>query len=193
MLSEILKGKRVILASKSPRRQELLKGLDIPFEIITKAVDESYPNHIATRKIAEFLSEKKAAAFDDVMDVDVILITADTIVVSNNLVLEKPYNSEEAFKMINTLSGQSHEVITGVTVRSSEKLITFSASTKVEFKTLTETEIEYYIKTYQPYDKAGSYGIQEWIGYIGIPRIEGSYFNVMGLPVYELNEVLSKF
>ncbi len=191
MLAEKLKGKRVVLASKSPRRQELLKGLNLEFEVKTKEVDESYPIEIEVDKIAEYLALKKAIAFGDELDNNTILITADTIVIKKNEVLEKPNNKGEAKKILTELSGNSHKVITGVCVKTIKKTISFSVSTTVHFKVLTSLEIDYYINHFKPFDKAGSYGIQEWIGYIGIPKIEGSYFNVMGLPVFELNEVLN--
>ena len=192
MLREILKGKHIILASKSPRRQELLKGLDIDFTVLTKDVDESYPDDLPSGQIAAYLAEKKANAFVNELKKNTILITADTIVISNGKVLGKPKDRVAAIQMVSALSGKQHQVTTGVCVKTNDKTIPFSVTTEVEFKTLDQTEIAYYVDQYKPYDKAGSYGIQEWIGYIGIPSIKGSYFNVMGLPVYELYDVLKK-
>ncbi len=191
MTPQNIANKKVILASKSPRRQELLKGLNIPFEVLTREVNEDYPAHIATAEIAEFLAKKKANAFVDILNDENIIICADTIVVLGNKVLGKPKSHAEAFEMLEALSGRQHKVISGVCVKTNTKTISFSSTTIVDFKTLSDAEINFYIKTYKPFDKAGSYGIQEWIGYIGISNINGSYFNVMGLPVYELNEVLS--
>ncbi|MFD1551846.1 septum formation protein Maf [Putridiphycobacter roseus] len=192
MLLENIAHKKVILASKSPRRQELLKGLNIPFEVLTREVDESYPKHLAPTEIATFLAEKKANAFLDILQADNLIICADTIVVLGEVVLGKPKDATEAFEMLRALSGKQHQVITGVCVKTDKKTISFSSTTTVAFKTLEDSEIKFYIDTYKPYDKAGSYGIQEWIGYIGISNINGSYFNVMGLPLFELNEVLAK-
>jgi len=191
MLADKLKNKDIILASKSPRRQELLKGLNVPFKVVTKDVDESYPATIITKKIAEYLANKKADAFKNTVNDNTILITADTVVILDDDVLGKPKDEQEAIEMLKRLSGRTHEVITGVCVKTKVKTTVFSSTTTVTFKTLTEVEIDYYVKSYSPFDKAGSYGIQEWIGYIGISKIKGSYFNVMGLPVFELNEVLS--
>lgn len=192
MLDKKLKGKEIILASKSPRRNELLKGLDIDFKVITKSIDESFPNDIPSEKVAEYIALKKAIVFDGLSD-NQILITADTVVILGDEILGKPNNRDEAFAMLNSLSNKEHTVITGVCIKSNSKEIAFSVSTKVSFKHLTNDEIYYYIDKYQPFDKAGSYGIQEWIGYIGIKSIEGSYYNVMGLPLFELNENLKSF
>ena len=193
MLSKKLSGKRIILASKSPRRQELLKGLNIPFEIMTKEVDESFPDSINPTDVAQYLAELKAEAFEMDLKNDAIIITADTVVISEGKILGKPSNSSDSRQMLNQLSNRSHNVITGVCIKSKQKTVSFSVSTMVQFKSLSSQEIDYYIAQYKPFDKAGSYGIQEWIGYIGIPKIEGSYFNVMGLPVYELNQALLDF
>lgn len=193
MLSELLKEKKIILASKSPRRKELLAGLDIEFETRIKEVDESYSSDIATHKVAEFLADKKARAFQSELQNNEIIITSDTIVISDGEILEKPKSKKQAFEMLSKLSGKSHDVITGVCLMSLDKTELFSEITKVWFKELTSDEINYYIKKYEPFDKAGSYGIQEWIGYIGIEKIEGTYFNVMGLPVNLLYNKLQKF
>ncbi|HYQ57442.1 MAG TPA: Maf family nucleotide pyrophosphatase [Draconibacterium sp.] len=182
-----------ILASKSPRRQELLKSLGIEFQVITKDVDESYPAEISPVKIPGYLAEMKAKAFIGELNNKDLLITADTIVVLNDLVLGKPADYEHAFQMLSALSGNMHDVITGVCLSSEKKTVVFSSLTKVLFKQLTKTEIDYYIKTFNPYDKAGAYGIQEWIGSIGISHIEGSFYNVMGLPLQKLYEEIQKF
>ncbi|MGB1104779.1 MAG: Maf family nucleotide pyrophosphatase [Crocinitomicaceae bacterium] len=192
MLEHLL-NKTVILASKSPRRQELLKGLDIDFEIKTKEVDESYPDRLSPFQVPVYLAEKKADAFMDGLTKDSILITSDTIVVLNGEILEKPKTLEQGKEMIRLLSGNEHTVVTGVCVRSQEKSISFSDETKVLFTTFSEDEIDYYINKYKPFDKAGSYGVQEWIGYVGIEKLEGSYYNVMGLPVHKLYAVLKDF
>jgi len=192
MLLNNIKHKNIILASKSPRRQELLKGLNIPFKVVTREVNEDYPNHLTADEIAKYLAEKKASAMTDLVKEENIIICADTIVAIGDKILEKPNNALEAHEMLKQLSGKQHQVITGVCVKILTKNIVFSSVTTVDFKVLSEAEINYYVKNYKPYDKAGSYGIQEWIGYIGISNINGSYFNVMGLPVFELNEVLSQ-
>lgn len=192
MLSN-LKSKKIILASKSPRRQELLKGLDIQFEIKTKEVDESYPLTMKPEQVPVFLAEKKADAFVDLLEKDTILITSDTIVIQGKNILEKPNVIEEGKAMIRKLSGQVHTVVTGVCIQTLEKSISFSDETRVLFTDLTDDEIDYYMKNYQPFDKAGSYGVQEWIGYVGIERLEGSYYNVMGLPVHKVYTALKTF
>ncbi|MEO5645811.1 MAG: Maf family nucleotide pyrophosphatase [Bacteroidia bacterium] len=193
MYPEKLEQYRFILASKSPRRQFLLTELGIPFELVTKEVDESFPDHLQKDEIPLFLARKKADAFQRDLDEKTIVITADTIVWINDHVLNKPENAEEASVMLRELSGNRHEVFTGVCLKSAKKEITFSVRTVVYFRELTEGEINYYISKYKPYDKAGAYGAQEFIGYIGVEKIEGSYFNVMGLPVKELYEELVKF
>lgn len=184
---------KYILASKSPRRQELLKSLGIDFEVKTKEVDESYPMDLSPNKIPEYLAEKKAGAFSDELKAFELLITADTIVILNDQVLEKPTDYDHAFTMLKALSGKMHQVITGVCLSSVKKSVAFSSLTNVLFKELTEMEIEYYLKNFKPFDKAGAYGIQEWIGSIGITHIEGSFYNVMGLPLQKLYEEIQKF
>ena len=186
-------SRKIILASKSPRRQELLKGLGIDFEVKTKEVEEVYPNHLKKQEVALYLSELKSAAFEKEIKANELVITSDTIVCINDQILGKPSGIEEAKAMLHQLSGKKHEVITAVTLLSKEKKHSFFVSTSVYFKELTSEEIDYYVTNYQPFDKAGSYGIQEWIGYIGIEKIEGSYFNVVGLPVHQLYEELLKF
>lgn len=183
----------IILASKSPRRQQLLKDIGVDFEIRLKEVDEVYPSELKGKEVALFLSELKAKAFRNDLQTNEILLTSDTIVCLGEKILGKPTNKQHAIAMLGELSGKKHEVITAVTLTSVSKQHSFAVSTEVYFKPLTIEEITYYIDNYQPYDKAGSYGIQEWIGYIGIEKIVGSYFNVMGLPVKEVYEELIKF
>ncbi len=193
MYPEKLAKYRFILASKSPRRQFLLTELGIPFELVSKEVDESFPEQLQKEEIPLFLARKKADAFEGELDDKTIVITADTIVWINNHVLNKPADAEEARVMLRELSGNRHEVFTGVCLKSANKEIAFSVCTIVYFRELTDGEIDYYISQYKPFDKAGAYGAQEFIGYIGVEKIEGSYFNVMGLPVKELYEELVKF
>ncbi|MBN2778379.1 MAG: septum formation protein Maf [Bacteroidales bacterium] len=183
----------ILLATASPRRQELLAQTGIQFKIV-KAPDivEDYPNNLYRENIATFLAEKKAAAFQDLTK-NQILITADTIVWLNDIVLGKPTDYSDAFQMLKLLSGKSHYVITGVCIKSIEKTKTFYSETLVRFANLEDEEIRYYIEKYKPFDKAGAYGIQEWIGKIGIDYIEGSYYNVVGLPVQMLYRELKKF
>ena len=193
MLSEKLKNKQLILASGSPRRQELLKDLDIDFSIRVKEIDEVYPSNLKAEEITNYLAKLKAKAFENLLKDDEIVITSDTIVWLHNKPLEKPKNAEQAIKMLKELSNEVHEVITSVCIKSSNKQKVFYDITKVSFKELTNNEIKYYVEKYKPFDKAGGYGIQEWIGYIGVTKLEGSYFNVMGLPVHKLYEELLIF
>ena len=182
----------LILSSNSPRRKELLAGLDIPFEVrVIEDIDESYPDSLPTGEIAEYIAQKKAAAYE--VGNDEVLITADTIVVLDDQILGKPADAEEAKLMLRSLSGKTHHVITGVCLKSRDQQHHFSVISEVTFKTLAEEEISYYVETYKPFDKAGAYGIQEWIGYIGVTGLSGSYFNVMGLPVQRIYEELKKF
>ncbi|QHL86389.1 septum formation protein Maf [Nibribacter ruber] len=185
--------KTVILASNSPRRKELLTNLGIPFEVRIKEVDETYSPDLVKAEVAEFLAAHKATAYQEDLLPNEVLITADTIVCLDDKVLNKPYDHAEATRMLNHLSGRSHEVYTGVCLMSSEKSLVFSDVTTVHFRELTREEIDFYINNYKPFDKAGSYGAQDWLGMVGIERIEGSYFNVMGLPVHRLYEELLKF
>jgi len=185
--------KKIVLASKSPRRQNLLKDLGVEFEIRTKEIEEVYPNHLKKQEVALYLSELKASAFKEDLNDNEIVITSDTIVCLEDRVIGKPKDRDDAFNMLSDLSGKMHEVITAVTLTSAQKQHSFYAITEVYFKTLSNFEIDYYINTFQPFDKAGSYGIQEWIGYIGIEKIVGSYFNVMGFPVKEVYEALEEF
>jgi septum formation protein len=184
---------KLILASKSPRRQYLLKELGLNFEVHTKDVDESFPENLKAQEIPLYLCQKKADAFDEELTDTTIVITADTIVWIEGQVLNKPENFDDAVRMLKLLSGKKHEVYTGVCLKSKHKTKTFYALTSVYFKVLSQEEIEYYINNYNPYDKAGAYGAQEWIGYIAVEKIEGTYFNVMGLPVRELYEELLNF
>lgn len=193
MLENISKYK-IILASNSPRRKELLGGLSLSFEVRTmKGIDESYPADLKGEDIPIYISGKKAEAYRDVMAEDEMIITADTIVYDNSQVLGKPKDREDAISMLRQLSGHAHDVITGVSIVTKVKTIQFASTSKVYFASLTDEEIEYYVDSYKPFDKAGSYGIQEWIGFVGVTRIEGSYFNVMGLPIQRLYTELKQF
>lgn len=184
----------IILASNSPRRKELLAGLDLQFDVrVLQDIDESYPNDLPTLKIAEFISKKKADAYTQTMADDELVITADTVVILGDEVMGKPHDEADAKRMLGELSGQTHQVATGVTLSTKERQMSFSVVTDVTFKQLSSDEIDYYIRTYHPMDKAGAYGIQEWIGYIGVTALKGSYFNVMGLPVQRIYEVLKTF
>jgi septum formation protein len=181
----------IILASNSPRRKELLSGLDIAFDVrVLDGIDESYPDTLATRDIAEYISRKKAVAYRATMAADELVITADTIVVLGHEVMGKPKSDDDARRMLHRLSGQTHQVITGVTLTTVSAQKSFSVTTDVTFKTLTDQEIDYYVETYHPSDKAGAYGIQEWIGHIGVVGLQGSFYNVMGLPVQRIYEAL---
>lgn len=194
MINQRLNGRHIILASQSPRRQYLLKELGLEFEILETRVREVYPEGLTPVEIAVYLAELKAQNFDaSRLDPRVILITADTIVSLDTEILGKPSGYSEAVTMLQKLSGRKHDVITAVCLKSRKKKHVFHVLSSVYFKELSLEEIEYYIDNFQPFDKAGGYGIQEWIGYIGIDRIEGSFFNVMGLPVKELYEELLKF
>ena len=189
----LVEGYKVILASNSPRRKELLGGLGIDFEVRTLSdIDESYPKALRGEDIPMFISGKKAEAYKQGMADDEMIITADTIVYDNGQVLGKPKNRGEAVQMLKGLSGHAHEVITGVSIVTKKKTVQFASTSKVTFAALTDEEIAYYVDTYKPYDKAGAYGIQEWIGYVAVTRIEGSYFNVMGLPIQKLYSELKK-
>lgn len=188
-----LKQYKIILASKSPRRQYLLKELGLDFEVRTKEVEENFPDDLKAQEIPLYLCTKKAEAFDEELDENTIVITADTVVWVEGQVLNKPENYDDAVRMLQLLSGRKHEVYTGVCLKSKHKSKVFYACTDVYFKPLSRQEIDYYIHNFNPYDKAGAYGAQEWIGYIAVEKIIGSYFNVMGLPVKELYEELLVF
>ena len=193
MIPDALENYRIILASRSPRRQHLLRDLGIKFDIVIRDFDEAYPENLSGEKIALYLAEAKANSFVNEITANEIVITADTIVWCDGKVLGKPSDREEALSMIRELSGNTHEVITCVSILSKDKKRTFCESTKVTFEKLTEEEMEYYIDKCKPYDKAGAYGIQEWIGIAACSRIEGSYFNVVGLPVQKLYRELHNF
>ena len=185
---------KIILASNSPRRKELLAGLDLQFEMrVLQDIDESYPQDLPTLKIAEFISKKKADAYVETMADDELVITADTVVILGDEVMGKPHDEADAKRMLGELSGRTHQVATGVTLSTRQRQVSFSVVTNVTFKQLSSDEIDYYVRTYHPMDKAGAYGIQEWIGYIGVTALEGSYFNVMGLPVQRIYEALKTF
>ena len=185
---------KIILASNSPRRKELLAGLDLQFTVrVLQDIDESYPHDLPTLKIAEFISKKKADAYVETMADDELVITADTVVILGNEVMGKPHDEADAKRMLGELSGRTHQVVTGVTLSTCERQTSFSVVTDVTFKQLSADEIDYYVRTYHPMDKAGAYGIQEWIGYIGVTALKGSYFNVMGLPVQRIYEALKTF
>lgn len=183
----------VVLASKSPRRQELLRGMGVRFECITKETPERFPE-MPLKKVAGYLSRQKSLAFTDVeLPENYLLITADTVVIAENEILGKPVDRADAFRMLRLLSGKSHVVVTGVTLRSKERTKTFSASSSVTFAALDPEEMAYYVDQYKPFDKAGAYGIQEWIGYVGISGLRGSFYNVMGLPTQRLYNALKNF
>lgn len=185
---------KIVLASNSPRRKELLGGLGISFEVRTlQGIDESYPDTLRGEDIPKYISGKKAEAYLQQMACDELIITADTIVYDNEQVLGKPKDAKEAKAMLRQLSGHSHEVITGVSIVTKQKTVQFASTSKVFFADLTDEEIDYYVANYKPFDKAGAYGIQEWIGFVGVTRIEGSYFNVMGLPIQRLYTELKNF
>lgn len=189
-----LKKYRIILASNSPRRKELLAGLGVDYEVRTLPdVDESYPETLQGADIPLFISKIKADAYKTLLQPDELMITADTIVWMDGMVLGKPRNRFGAIEMLRQLSGHTHQVFTGVTITTAARQHSFSVGTEVRFANLTDEEIVYYVDTYQPMDKAGAYGVQEWIGYIGVENISGSYFNVMGLPVQRLYRELLNF
>ncbi len=189
-----LKKYRLILASNSPRRKELLAGLGLDYEVRTLPdVDESYPESLQGGEIPLYISRMKADAYKPMLQADELMITADTIVWMDGMVLGKPRNKYGAIKMLKQLSGGVHYVYTGVSITTQTRQESFYVATEVRFANLTDEEIEYYVDTYQPMDKAGAYGVQEWIGYIGVENIKGSYFNVMGLPVQRLYTELKKF
>lgn len=184
-----LSNKKIILASGSPRRQKFFKDLGLNFEIKLKEIDENYPSNLSGKDIAIYISEKKASAFDNLNENEVLL-TSDTIVWINNKALGKPTDREDAINMLKEISGNIHEVITAFTIKTKNRTLSDFASTKVFFNNLNSEEIEYYVDNFKPFDKAGAYGIQEWIGLIGINKIEGSYNNVVGLPVDKVYKIL---
>ena len=189
-----LKDKQIILASGSPRRRELLSAMDIPFTVDTgNTFDESWPSDTPHEKVPELMSEGKSFGFHRELADNEILVTSDTMVLCGTEILGKPKDRDDAIRMLKLLSGRGHQVITAVTLRNREKKKTFSVTSNVFFKELSDSEITYYLDTYKPYDKAGAYGIQEWIGYIGISRLEGSFYNVMGFPASRFYEELKAF
>lgn len=189
-----LKRYNVILASKSPRRQELLRGMGVDFNVLTKETPETYDSTMPAEEVPEFLSLQKSMAFSvDELPADFLLITSDTVVIVGDEILGKPKDRNDAFRMLELLSGKTHQVVTGVTVRSAQKTNSFSVKSEVTFASLDEDEKTYYIDHCKPFDKAGAYGIQEWIGYVGISGLQGSFYNVMGLPTHRLYQVLKAF
>ena len=189
-----LNNYKIYLASGSPRRKELLSRLNITFEVpLTVNVDETYPIDMSAENVASYLSRLKAEAYRPIIEKDTLIITADTVVINDGELLGKPATEQDAVSMLQALSGRSHKVITGVTISTADKQSTFSVETEVEFAQIEQYEIEWYVKTYLPLDKAGAYGIQEWIGCIGVKNINGSFYNVMGLPLHRLYCELKKF
>ena len=199
-----MKNYLIILASNSPRRKELLAGLDLPFEVkVIKGIDESYPASLDAYDTAQYISAKKASAYKDLLAEDTLVLTADTVVIAptadeqndqegKGVILGKPKDAQEAHEMLRMLSGKTHHVVTGVCLTTLEQQRQFSVVTEVTFKELSDAEIDYYIEHYKPFDKAGAYGIQEWIGYVGCTGLKGSYFNVMGLPVQRIYEEIQR-
>ncbi len=193
MLENLSKYK-IILGSNSPRRKELLSGLDIKFNVkVIPGLEENYPETLDPQEIPVFLSKQKAEAYLSSLDDTMLLITADTIVWNGNAVIGKPKNRAEAIQMLRSLSGHEHHVVTGVCLTTTKKQLTFSVTSSVRFASLNDEEIIYYVDKYKPFDKAGAYGIQEWIGYVGVESISGSFYNVMGLPVQRLYQELKTF
>lgn len=183
----------IILGSGSPRRKELLAGLGLHFEVLARnGVSEDYPAELSASKVAQYIAEEKMSAYADLLAGNTVVITADTVVICEGEIMGKPAGVSDARNMLRKLSGKTHQVTTGVCIASKDKKKSFHVTTNVTFKALSDVEIDYYISNYKPFDKAGAYGIQEWIGYIGVTRLEGSYFNVMGLPVQRIYETLSE-
>ena len=199
-----MKDYKIILASNSPRRKELLAGLDMPFEVkVLKGIDESYPSTLSPYETAQYIAAKKADAYRGLLADGILILTADTVVIAptedeqndkegRGIILGKPKDAEDAKRMLRMLSGKTHHVVTGVCLTTVKEQHQFSVTTEVTFKSLSEEEIEYYVSKYKPFDKAGAYGIQEWIGYIGCTELKGSYYNVMGLPVQRIYEELNQ-
>ena len=189
-----LQNYEILLASKSPRRRELLKELRINFRIMTiGGIDESYPEEMRKEEVPQYLANKKADAYMDHISERNIVITADTLVICDNRILGKPRNATEAIEMLETLSGKTHKVVSGVCLASLDKRVSFSTTTEVTFSEISEEEARYYVETFMPLDKAGAYGIQEWIGCVAVEKINGSFYNVMGLPVHRLYKELKNF
>ena len=184
---------RIVLASNSPRRKELLAGLGLPFEVrVLDGIDESYPDNLPVGEVAQYIAGKKADAYRQAMAPDELIITADTVVIVDDQILGKPVDEADACKMLRLISGRTHQVTTGVCLITIEHQHSFAVTTDVTFKQLSDEEIHYYIDHYKPFDKAGAYGIQEWIGYIGVTSLHGSYYNVMGLPVQRIYTELQR-
>lgn len=184
---------KLILASNSPRRKELLAGLGVPFEVrVLQDIDEHYPENLPVNEVARYIAKEKADAYRRIVAPDELIITADTVVIVGDEILGKPIDEADAVRMLKLLSGRTHQVTTGVCLLTAEKERCFDVTTDVTFKTLTDEEIHYYVNRYRPFDKAGAYGIQEWIGYIGVTGLNGSYYNVMGLPVQRIYQELTK-
>lgn len=189
----MLEHYNIILGSGSPRRKELLAGLGIHFEVLVrKGISEAYPKSLEANDVAQYIAEEKMSAYEDLLNGETLVITADTVVICNGMILGKPKDDSDAHEMLRMLSGKTHQVTTGVCIATAEKKTSFHVTTDVTFKDLTDNEINFYIDHYKPFDKAGAYGIQEWIGYIGVTALNGSYFNVMGLPVQRIYDTLSK-
>jgi len=187
-------GYKIILASNSPRRRELLAGLGLPFEVkVLDGIDESYPSSLRSSEVAQYIAEKKADAYRDVIGPREIIITADTVVIVGDDILGKPADEADAERMLHEISGRTHQVTTGVCLLTSDRRQSFSVTTDVTFKELSDDEVRYYVSRYHPFDKAGAYGIQEWIGYIGVTSLRGSYYNVMGLPVQRIHATLTQW
>lgn len=187
-------GYKIILASNSPRRRELLAGLGLPFEVkVLDGIDESYPSSLRSSEVALYIAEKKADAYRDVIGPREIIITADTVVIVGDDILGKPADEADAERMLHEISGRTHQVTTGVCLLTSDRRQSFSVTTDVTFKELSDDEVRYYVSRYHPFDKAGAYGIQEWIGYIGVTSLRGSYYNVMGLPVQRIHATLTQW
>ena len=183
---------KLILASNSPRRKELLAGLGVPFEVrVLQDIDEHYPENLPVNEVARYIAKEKADAYRRIVAADELIITADTVVIVGDEILGKPMDEADAVRMLRLLSGRTHQVTTGVCLLTAEKERCFDVTTDVTFKTLTDEEIHYYVDRYRPFDKAGAYGIQEWIGYIGVTGLNGSYYNVMGLPVQRIYQELT--
>jgi septum formation protein len=182
---------KIILASQSPRRKQLLEWAEVPFEIIVKETDESYPTNLTVEEIAIHIAKNKALAVKRSNNISIPILAADTIVVLNNRVIGKPKDRQHAISILNDLSGQKHQVITGVIIISGDKEISFADKTEVTFHSLSKEQIEFYVDKYKPYDKAGAYAIQEWIGVVGIESINGDFYNVMGLPVSKVIKILN--
>ena len=194
LITEKLKEYRLILASQSPRRRELMTGCELPYTLADRyACEEVYPADTPTEEVSAYLSHLKSEAYPKPLEDNDILLTADTVVIGEGRVLGKPHDAAEAHAMLRLLSGKAHKVITGVTLRDKHRTRTFSSESRVWFRALTDEEIDHYIEVYRPFDKAGAYGIQEWIGYTAIERIDGSFYNVMGLPIQKVYQELNQF